>query len=58
MLIDIDQVDKWIEVVELWTPRSEEIPHVGRLSDEAARLKFVTWASADLPELEEARPTV
>jgi hypothetical protein len=51
MLTDIDEADKRIDVVELWAPRSEKIAQVGRLGDEAARLKFVTSASADLPEL-------
>jgi ssDNA-binding replication factor A large subunit len=53
MLTDINEADKWIDVVELWAPRSEKIAQVGRLGDEAARLKFVTSASADLPKLEE-----
>jgi ssDNA-binding replication factor A large subunit len=57
MLADVDEADQWIdvvaEVVELWEPRSEKIAQVGLLGDESGRLKFVTWASADLSELEE-----
>jgi RPA family protein len=57
MLNSIDEADKWVdvvaEVVELWQPRSEKIAQVGLLGDESGRLKFVVWASADLPELEE-----
>ena len=57
MLNSIDEADKWVdvvaEVVELWEPRSEKIAQVGLLGDESGRLKFVVWASADLPELEE-----
>jgi RPA family protein len=57
MLADVDEADQWIdvvaEVVELWEPRSEKIAQVGLLGDESGRLKFVTWASADLPELKE-----
>nr|WP_255152930.1 hypothetical protein [Halorarius halobius] len=57
MLADVDGADQWIdvvaEVVELWEPRNEKIAQVGLLGDESGRLKFVKWASADLPELEE-----
>lgn len=57
MLNSIDEADKWVdvvaEVVELWMPGSEKIAQVGLLGDESSRLKFVAWASADLPELEE-----
>jgi len=56
MLADVDEADQWIdvvaEVVELWEPRSEKIAQVGLLGDESGRIKFVKWASADLPELE------
>jgi ssDNA-binding replication factor A large subunit len=56
-LADVDETDQWIDVVaeavELWGPRSEKIAQVGLLGDEFGRLKFVTWASADLPEPEE-----
>jgi len=57
MLADVDEPDVWVdvvaEVVELWEPRSEKIAQVGLLGDESGRLKFVTWKSAGLPELEE-----
>jgi len=57
MLNSIDEADQWVdivaEVVELWEPRSEKIAQVGLLGDESGRLKFVTWASAGLPKLEE-----
>ena len=57
MLADVDAADQWIdvvaEVVELWEPRSEKNAQIGLLGDESGRLKFVKWASADLPELEE-----
>jgi RPA family protein len=56
MLGDIRDANQWIdvvaEVVDLWEPRSEKIAQVGLLGDESDRLKFVKWASADLPELE------
>jgi len=57
MLGDVAEADQWIdvvaEVVELWKPRSEKIAQVGLLGDESGRLKFVTWESANLPELVE-----
>jgi RPA family protein len=57
MLGDVAEADQWIdvvaEVVDLWEPRSEKIAQTGLLGDESARLKFVKWASADLPELAE-----
>jgi ssDNA-binding replication factor A large subunit len=34
-------------------PGARKIAQVGLLGDESGRLKFVKWASADLPELEE-----
>jgi len=57
MLGDVAVADQWIdvvaEVVELWEPRSETIAQVGLLGDESGQLKFVTWESANLPELVE-----
>jgi RPA family protein len=57
MLGDIRDANQWIdivaEVVDLWEPRSKTIAQVGLLGDESGRLKFVKWASAGLPDLEE-----
>ena len=57
LLGDVDEADQWVDVVaeavDLWEPRSETIAQVGLLGDESGRLKFVKWASAELPDLEE-----
>ena len=53
----IDTADQWIdvtaEVVQLWEPRSESISQVGLLGDETGTMKFVSFATSDLPEIEE-----
>ena len=58
MLGDVDEPDQWVdivaEVVDLWEPYSDTIDQVGLLGDESGQLKFVKWASADLPELVES----
>ena len=54
---DIDEEEQWIdvraEVAQLWEPNSDSIAQVGLLGDETGRIKFVSWATSDLPELEE-----
>ncbi|WP_330633784.1 replication factor A [Halocatena halophila] len=53
----IDEDEQWIDVrvkvVELWEPRSDAIAQVGLLGDESGRIKFVSFATSDLAELEE-----
>jgi replication factor A1 len=53
----IDTADQWIdvtaEVVQLWEPRSESISQVGLLGDETGTIKFVSFATSELPEIEE-----
>jgi replication factor A1 len=54
---DIDKPEMWIdvraEVVQLWEPKSDSIAQVGLLADESGTVKFVSWATSDLPELDE-----
>jgi replication factor A1 len=49
--------NEWVtvraQVVELWKPKDESIHQVGLIGDESGRLKFVSWAKSDPPDLEE-----
>ncbi len=53
----IDTPEQWVdltvEVLQLWEPRSDSIAQVGLLGDETGTVKFTSWATSDLPELEE-----
>jgi replication factor A1 len=53
----IEAPEQWVdleaEVAQLWEPKSDSIAQVGLLADESGRIKFVSWAASDLPELEE-----
>ncbi|POG56753.1 replication factor A [Haloferax marisrubri] len=59
LLNDIDQDEQWVDVrakvVELWEPRSESIAQVGLLGDDSGRMKFVSFTTSELPELEEGK---
>ncbi|MFC7155792.1 replication factor A [Halomarina halobia] len=54
---DVDEDEQWIDVrakvVDLWEPRSDAISQVGLLGDESGTIKFVSFTTSDLPELEE-----
>ncbi|MFB6130710.1 MAG: replication factor A [Salinigranum sp.] len=54
---DIDEDEQWIDmrvkVVDLWEPRSEAVAQVGLVGDETGTIKFVSFTTSDLPELEE-----
>jgi replication factor A1 len=56
-LAAIDTDEQWIDVTakvtDLWEPRSESIAQVGLIGDESGTTKFVSFATSDLPELEE-----
>ncbi len=56
-LAEIDTDGEWIDVrakvVDLWEPRSDAIAQVGLLGDESGQSKFVSFATSDLPLLEE-----
>ena len=55
---EIDQDEQWVDVtvnvVELWEPRSDSISQVGLVGDESGRIKFVSFATSELDELEES----
>ncbi|SEK89782.1 replication factor A [Haloferax larsenii] len=59
LLNDIDEDEQWVDVrakvVELWEPRSEAIAQVGLLGDDSGRMKFVSFTTSELPELEEGK---
>ncbi|EMA48596.1 hypothetical protein [Halococcus salifodinae] len=61
-LVSVDAIDaeeQWVdlevEVDQLWEPRADSIAQVGLLADETGRIKFVSWETSDLPELEEGQ---
>ena len=53
----IDSADNWIdikvEVYQLWEPSTDSIAQAGLLSSRSGSIKFVSWVTSDLPELEE-----
>jgi replication factor A1 len=53
----IDSADNWIdvkaEVDQLWEPSTDSIAQAGLLSSRTGSLKFVSWITSDLPDLEE-----
>jgi replication factor A1 len=53
----IDSADDWIdvkaEVDQLWEPSTDSIAQAGLLSSRSGSIKFVSWVTSDLPELEE-----
>ncbi len=57
LLADIEQDEQWVDVtakvVELWEPRNDAIAQVGLLGDESGTLKFVSFTTSELPQLEE-----
>ncbi|WP_092891016.1 replication factor A [Halopelagius inordinatus] len=57
LLADIDEDEQWVDVtakvVDLWDPRSDSISQVGLLGDESGTLKFVSFKTSELPELDE-----
>ncbi|WP_101295179.1 replication factor A [Halegenticoccus soli] len=54
---DIDEDEQWVDitakVVDLWEPRSDSISQVGLLGDESGTIKFVSFKTSELPELDE-----
>lgn len=58
-LADIDQDEQWVDVrvkvADLWEPRSESISQVGLVGDESGTMKFVSFTTSELPELEEGK---
>jgi replication factor A1 len=55
----INEPGRWINlktrVVSLWETNSDAISQSGLIGDETGTIKFVKWAKADLPDMEEGR---
>ena len=48
-------VDLKVKVAQLWETNSDSISQSGLVGDETGSIKFVKWAKADLPNLEEGK---
>ncbi|WP_370573369.1 replication protein A [Methanomethylovorans sp.] len=50
---DISEDGKWVDlkgkIVQLWENTNESISQVGLIGDETANIKFIKWASAEIP---------
>ncbi len=53
---EIDEADQWInlrvKVVDIWHSEHDSIKQIGLVGDETGVIKFVSWAKADLVEIE------
>jgi replication factor A1 len=58
-VVDIVEPGLWVDlkvrVAQLWEANSEAISQSGLVGDETGSIKFVKWAKADLPNLEEGK---
>jgi len=56
---DISEDGKWVnlkgKVVQLWENAHGSISQVGLLADETGTIKFISWAAAEMPVVEEGR---
>lgn len=56
---EIDEPGHWVDlrvkVVQLWETNSDAISQSGLIGDETGSIKFVKWAKADLPNIEEGK---
>ncbi len=56
---DISEDGKWVnvkgKVVQLWENTHESISQVGLLADETGTVKFISWAAAEVPAVEEGK---
>jgi len=54
---DLTIEDKFVTiegtVIQLWTPTSKKIHQTGLIKDETGIMKFTTWVSNELPDVEE-----
>jgi replication factor A1 len=50
---DGEWIDLTVKVVDLWEPTSDAVAQVGLLGDETGTTRFVSFASSELPTLEE-----
>ena len=58
-IADIDEAGRWVslkaKVVQLWDTNSPSISQAGLIGDETGMIKFVVWAKAGKPEVEEEK---
>jgi replication factor A1 len=58
-VVEIDEPGRWVDltikVAQLWEANSEAISQSGLVGDDTGTIKFVKWAKADLPDLEEGK---
>ena len=58
-VVEINEQGRWVDlevkVAQLWETNSESISQSGLVGDETGTIKFVKWAKAELPDLEDGR---
>ena len=58
-IADINEAGRWVslkaKVVQLWEPTSPNVSQAGLIGDETGIVKFVIWAKAGKPEVEEGK---
>jgi replication factor A1 len=64
-VVPVDEVEErgdgvWLDAVEVefvdeWDPNSDSIGQVGLLADASGTIKFISWATSDVQELEEGQ---
>jgi replication factor A1 len=58
-VVEINQPGIWVDlkvkVAQLWETNSDSISQSGLVGDETGTIKFVKWAKADLPNLEDGK---
>ncbi len=58
-VVEINEPGLWVDlkvkVTQLWESNSDAISQSGLIGDETGSIKFVKWAKADLPDLEEGK---
>ena len=58
-VVEINEPGQWVDltvkVAQLWEANSDAISQSGLVGDDTGTIKFVKWAKADLPELEEGK---
>jgi len=48
-------VDLKVKVLDIWEPATQAISQTGLVGDDSGSIKFVKWAKAELPNLEEGK---
>ena len=58
-VVEINEPGRWVDltvkVAQLWEANSDAISQSGLVGDDTGTIKFVKWAKADLPDLEEGK---